>query len=125
MIPIDCECCGLQYMIRDLVGAIPTVCGGCYLHRGPLQQVARAESHAEMLRERLTACRASEERARQGKAAANDRMTAALDSRGRLADRLVEAAESGGIHNCPAQQLGRDPEVVEFARKHRGRRGSS
>ncbi len=125
MIRFDCECCRLPQMIRDRDGAIPTVCGDCYLHRGPLQRLARAESHETMLRERLTACRDSQDLAQQGAVSANNRMTGALNSRNWLADRLVEAAESGGRHDCPAQQLGRNPEVVEFALKYRERRSSS
>ena len=78
-----------------------------------------------MLRKRLTACRASEERARTGMARAREGTAAALASRGALADRLVEAAEADRKHNCPAQQLGRDPEVAEFARRHRLHQDSS
>ena len=46
-------------------------------------------------------------------------MIHAFESRGDLADRLVEAAESDRKHNCAAQRLGRDAKVVEYARKHR------
>lgn len=108
---------------RSRAGAIPTVCDVCYQHRGrlPEKQIARAESHATMLRERLAACRASETRAREDLATARERVHAALASRGALADRLVEAAESDRKHNCPAQQLAIDPQIAEFARRHRAR----
>lgn len=121
-IRIDCECCQLTQVIRDRDGAIPTVCDICYPHyKGERLEtrVARAESHDAMLRERLTICRASEERAQTGLARARDQMIAAFESRGVLAARLVEAAESDRRHNCTAQRLGRDPRVVEFARRHR------
>ena len=49
-------------------------------------QLARAEFHELMLRERLAACRASEARAQQALARADDRMAAAYESRGLLAD---------------------------------------
>jgi len=84
-------------------------------------QLARAESHVVMLRKHLAACRDSEARSREGEAAYKHRMVEALRSRGALADRLVEAAESDRIHNCLAQQLGRDPRVIEYARRHRAR----
>jgi hypothetical protein len=72
-----------------------------------------------MLRPRLTKCRASEARAQKELATTKDQVRAALDSRGRLAEMLVEAAESDRKHTCTAQSLGRDPEVVEYARRHR------
>jgi hypothetical protein len=121
-IRINCECCLLRRVIRDRDGAIPRICDMCYPHhRGELPEtrVARAESHEVMLRELLTACRASEERAQTGRTRARDRMIAAFESRGILADRLVEAAESDRGHDCTAQRLGRDARVVEYARKHR------
>jgi hypothetical protein len=119
-IRIACECCGLPRHVRDRDGALPTVCGDCQRHRGERLEarVARAESHEAMLRERLTACRASEALAREGLASASDRVA------GALADRLVTAVETDRNHDCPAQQLGRDPQVVEFARRHRERQVS-
>lgn len=118
---IDCECCQLPHLTRDRDGAIPRICDPCHQHRGERLETraVRAESHEVMLRERLTTCRASEESARTGMALARERTAAALASRGVLADRLVEAAETGCSRNCPAQQLGRDPQVVDLARKHR------
>jgi ribosome-binding protein aMBF1 (putative translation factor) len=122
MVEIHCECCGLRQNIPDRDGALPKVCDDCYPHhRGqrPETQLARAESHEAMLRKRLTACRASEERVRTGMVRANNRMVAAYESRGSLADRLVTAAEVGCSRDCPARQLARDPDVAEFARRHR------
>jgi ribosome-binding protein aMBF1 (putative translation factor) len=120
MVKISCECCGLRQSIPDRDGALPTVCDDCQKHRGqrPETQLARALSHEVMLRERLTACRASEASARTGMARANDRMVAAYESRGLLADRLVTAAEAGCSRDCAARQLARDPDVAEFARRH-------
>jgi hypothetical protein len=123
VIRIHCTCCQLTRDLRDRDGPEPTICDTCYQHRGQLpdKRLARAESHEAMLRECLTACRASEARARKSLATARDRVTAALASRGALADRLVTAAEEDRKHNCLAHQLGRDPHIVEFARKHRER----
>jgi len=85
----------------------------------------RAESHEAMLRERLTKCRASEARAPEDLATAREKVATALASHGSLADRLVSAAENDRRHDCPAQQLAREPQIVEFARKHRERQDSS
>jgi uncharacterized Zn finger protein (UPF0148 family) len=122
---IHCECCQLPQVIRDRDGAIPTVCDVCSQHRGQLpdKRLARAESHEAMLRERLTRCRTSEERARGALEGARDRVASALDSRGRLASRLVEAAEANRRHDCPAQKLARDPQVIEWADAYRERHG--
>ncbi len=124
MILITCSCCKLRQRVRDRDGTEPTMCDECHQHQGQLPDklAARAESHEAMLRERLTACRTSETHARQGLEAANERVAAALESRGSLADRLVSAAENSGRHNCPAQQLARDPQIAEFARKYREHR---
>jgi hypothetical protein len=125
VIRINCTCCRLTQQLRDRDGREPTICDLCYQHQGKLPEtrLVRAESHEAMLRERLTACRASEARAQQGIAAARERAASALATRGALADRLVEAADADRRHNCAAQQLGRDPQIIEFARKHRERRG--
>ncbi len=80
----------------------------------------RAESHEAMLRERLKACRASEQQARAEMDSYRCRMAEALRGRGALADRLVEAVEADRTgHKCPAVQLGLDRRVVELARRHR------
>ncbi len=122
MIPVDCQCCHLPQIIKDRDGAIPRVCDVCNQHQGRRAEARadRAESHEAMLRERLTACRASEKRARDDADSYRYRMVEALRSRGALADRLVETAEADRTgHNCPAMQIGKDRTVVEFARKHR------
>jgi hypothetical protein len=121
MIQIDCQCCQLTQRLRDRDGPVPVICDTCYQHSGqlPEKQLARAETHEAMLRKRLTACRASEARARDDLAAAREQVRAALASRGALAERLVEAAESERRHNCAAQQLGRERYVAELARRHR------
>lgn len=125
-IQIVCRCCSLPQSVRDRDGAKPTMCDECHKHQGqlPEKRLTRAESHEVMLRKYLAACRTSEARAREAIEAQRDRAAAALASRGSLADRLVSAAKGSGRHNCPAVQLGRDPQIVEFARKHRERRGS-
>jgi hypothetical protein len=124
-IRIDCTCCQLPQHNPDRDGAIPAICDDCYQHRGRSaeKRLARAESHETMLSVRLAACRESEARAQRDLATAKERVANTLASRGALADRLVEAAETDRRHNCQAQQLGRDPEVVEFARKHHERQG--
>ncbi len=121
-IRINCRCCHLPQAIKDRDGAIPAVCDACYPHhRGERDEMRadRAESHEAMLRERLSKCRASEQRAREDADSYKDRMVEALRSRGALADRLVEAAEDDRTHNCRAGQIARDPQVIEFARRHR------
>lgn len=72
----------------------------------PETRAYRAESYEAMHRERLEKCRASEARAQKSLTSANDRVA------GAPADRLVTAAEMGCSRDCPAQQLGRDPQVV-------------
>lgn len=122
MIRIGCTCCQLPQVIKDRDGAVPKVCDTCYPHhRGERieTRAARAESHEAMLRERLTACRASEERAGEELTAAREQVHAALESRGRLAGMLVDAANEDRKHNCMAQSLGRDSEIIEYARRHR------
>ena len=118
---INCECCRLPQFIRDRDGAVPRICDACNQHQGQLpdKRLARAESHEAMLRERLTACRASEDRARKDLEASRDQVRSALEGRGRLADRLARAAESERPHGCAAQQLGRESGVIEIARRHR------
>jgi hypothetical protein len=101
------------------------MCDECHQHQGQLpdKRLARAESHEAMLRKYLAACRDSEARARNALETASEKVAAALDSRNWLADRLVSAAEGSGRHKCPAVQLGRDSQVVEFADKYRERHG--
>jgi len=75
-----------------------------------------------MLRERLAACRRSEEHTRVqaqiDAAAAKERIAAALASRGRLASRIVAAAEkSPYVHRCPAITIANDSDVREWARR--------
>jgi hypothetical protein len=125
-IRITCRCCKLPQIVRDRDGAKPTMCDECHRHQGQLtdKRLARAESHEAMLRERLTACRGSEARARNALETASEKVAAALDSRNWLADRLVSAAEGNRKHDCPAQQLARDSRVVEFADKYRERHGN-
>jgi hypothetical protein len=67
MITIDCECCELRQRIGDRDGPIPPVCDACYAHRDRLPEklLARAQLHEAMLRQRLEACRRSEDRAQR------------------------------------------------------------
>jgi hypothetical protein len=80
-------------------------------------RTVQAESHVRMLRERLEACRASEAQARAEAAQAREAVRAALDSRSRLAERLVDAADRSGNHRCEAQAIARDPQVVRWAQR--------
>jgi len=123
VIDIRCECCQLAQRLRDRGGPFPTVCDVCYQHRGKLPEarLARAESHEEMLRKHLAACRASEHRARNARDGALEQVADALRSRGALADRLVEAAGACRRHDCPAWLLGHDPKIIEIAAGHRER----
>jgi hypothetical protein len=126
VIRIVCRCCKLPKNVRDYDGLKRTMCDECHQHQGQQldKRLARAESHEAMLHQRLLACRMSESRAQEAIEIERNRAAAALASRNSLADRLVSAAERSGRHNCPAVQLGRDPQVAEFARKYRERRGS-
>lgn len=124
VIDIDCTCCQLRQRIKDRDGPVPKVCDTCLSHQGnlPDKRLARAESHEAMLRERLNACRASEERSRREVETAKERMASALASRGMLAYRLVNAAEYDRSHTCAVRHIADDPEVLEMARKHEERK---
>ena len=121
---IACTCCGLRQRNRDRDGPVPTLCDVCYQHRGKQTEnrLARAETHEQMLRERLDACRTSEARANQRLEKAKEQVAAALGSRGLLASRIVRAAE-GDPTGRAELQIGRDPQVIAFARQHEERRG--
>lgn len=120
VIDIDCTCCQLRQRIKDRDGAVPTVCDACLSHQGnlPEKRLARAESHEDMLRTRLEACRASEARSRGAVETMKERVASALASRGMLATRLVNAAEYEPSHACAVRRIADDPAVVEMARKH-------
>jgi hypothetical protein len=123
-ITIDCECCLLPQRLRDRDGAVPTICDTCAPHHGgklPGRALARAESHEAMLRERLAACRRSEDRAQAAAANDKERVAAALSSRGSLAARIVSASSSERSHRCAAQAIGHEPEVIRFAQEHASR----
>lgn len=117
---INCRCCGLTQRIRDRDGAVPKICDLCHSHQGKLPDkvLARAQSHEQMLRERLEACRASEKQAQAVAKRAKERVASALSSRGALAQRIVNAASTSGTHHCPAQEVGRDPFVIRIADQH-------
>jgi hypothetical protein len=122
---ITCRCCQLRQSVRERDGAEPTMCDECHQHQGQLpdKRLARAESHEAMLRERLIRCRASEAKAQRALETVDERVASALDSRGALADRIVSAARNTGTHSCDAVQIGRDPAVVEYARRYGERHG--
>ena len=103
----------------DVTGITARVCAKCTHHLAgrAAKRLARAESHERMLWERLEACRASESETRSKAAKARAATAAALQSRGRLAARLVDAADRSGNHRCPAQEIARDPDVVRWARR--------
>lgn len=117
VLSIHCTCCDLPQRLRDRDGAIPTICDTCVQHQGtPLdKRLQRAEAHEEMLHARLAACRASEQRATGRAEKYNERLTAALSSRGSLARRLVWATGQAGTHRCDATRIGDDPQVVAWA----------
>jgi hypothetical protein len=118
-----CPCCGLdQPRSLDVTGVTARVCAKCTHHQGEqaAKRLARIESHERMLRERLEACRASESETRSKEAKARAATAAALQSRGWLAARLVNAADKSGNHRCPAQEIARDPDVVRWARREDG-----
>lgn len=123
VLTIDCACCELPQRIRDRDGAAPTICDACQRHQGKLPDklLARAQVHETMLRERLDACRASEKRAQAFAARAREQVAAALSSQGNLAYRIVAAASSAQSHHCDAQAIGRDPQVIQLAERHRDR----
>jgi hypothetical protein len=107
-----CTCCGLeQPRSLDATGITARVCAKCTHHQGEqdTKRLARAESHERMVRERLEACRASESETRAKAAKDRAATVAALQSRGRLAARLVDAVDRSGNHQCPAQGIARDP----------------
>jgi hypothetical protein len=117
---IKCICCDLLQPVRvDQYGIIAGDCARCTWHQGDSEakQLARATCHEAMLRERLEACRASETEARHRLREARERVASALESRGRLAARLVEAT-SRDSHRCEARALANDPNVVRWARRY-------
>ena len=118
-----CPCCGLQQppAVDKSTGVKARVCEKCTHHHGDQDsaRLRRAEAHEHMLRERMDACRASEAKARAAGLQADkradeyyERMKDAFRSRGRLAARIVEAAESPGRS---ISQLAADPDVKKWA----------
>jgi hypothetical protein len=75
-----------------------------------------------MLRERLDACRKSEVLATQRAKRAREATSSALASRGSFASRLHQAAMMAGRHSCEAVEIGREPQVKEWAERHRRER---
>ncbi len=119
-----CVCCRLpQPAHRDHLDVPSPVCKACAFHQGeqPDKRLKCAESHEKMLRERLDACRRSEEdtrvQAAMDRAVAKERVSSALSSRGRLASRIVAAAEKGGYHRCPAIMIANESDVRDWARR--------
>jgi len=118
-----CGCCQLrQPVCLDAAGVTARVCGHCTHHQGQelVKRITRAESHERMLRERLLSCRTSEEHARIEAEEAREAMIAALESRGRLAARLVDAVDQDRNHGCAAQAIARDQTVIRWARRANG-----
>ena len=68
-----------------------------------------------MLRERLTRCRQSEGAARLEAEKARDTVRSALSSRGRLASRIVAAADQKVT--AAFMEIARDTDVVKWARR--------
>jgi hypothetical protein len=120
-----CPCCQLPQprAIDKATGVTAPVCDACAHHQGDQdrKRAQRAESHEKMLRDRMTACRASEAKARSATSVAqasaeraHEAMVAALRSRGRLAKRIIDAADEGPN---AVKALARDPDVVRWARR--------
>jgi hypothetical protein len=120
-----CPCCKLPQpaAIDKATTVTAPVCADCTHHQGDQdrKRLQRAEAHERMLWERMIACRASEAQARSATSAAqasaataHDAMVAALRSRGRLAERIVEAADESP---SAFMALARDPDVVKWARR--------
>jgi hypothetical protein len=125
-VPRTCLCCQLQQpaAIDGPTGVTAPVCGHCTHHQGDqgTNPLRRAKSHEAMLRKWLEGCRASEAAARKqaatAKAAAEvaRQLTAdALASRGRLAARIIAAADSGRQSGVAA--LAHDADVIKWARR--------
>lgn len=108
--------------VKDQDGAEPTMCKDCSGHQGQLEgrPKARAESHERihlaMIKElEYLADSYSEERDEYRR-----RARSALESRGRLADRLLSAAEEpGSDHTCSATKLAYAKDVHTWAMKQR------
>jgi hypothetical protein len=66
-ITIDCVCCGLPQLVRERPGVTQNLCEICAAHQGAEIEIrlARAEQHETWLRERIDACRKSEELVRE------------------------------------------------------------
>jgi hypothetical protein len=122
-----CPCCELtQRTALDPTGVTARVCARCTHHQGDqdAKRLARAETHVELLREKLDACRGSESKAKAAAAEAHEAAEAArqatrsaLRSRGQLAARVAGAAAEAG-HPCPLQDIASDQRVIEWARRH-------
>lgn len=95
---IDCICCLLPQLVAYPAGYPPAMCSTCMKHRGEDEhrQLLRALSHEAMLRERLSACRASEARAKEAERAAKGAAIAAFRSRADLARRILNVANERG-----------------------------
>lgn len=120
---MSCQCCRLRQpkAVDPVTGVSARVCAKCTHHQGEQEakRLKRAESHEEMLRQRLDACRSSEQKALRAVADAQEnaneagaRMVAALQSRGRLAARIVNAADPAEV-----QAIQRDPRVIQWANR--------
>ena len=118
-----CVCCQLQVPARvDQFGLSARACRICEGHQGESleKRLARAEAHERMLREWIATCRASEAKARSELAEAQERVRAALQSRSRLASRIVDAdAATRDSHRCAARSLADDPQVKKWDRRNR------
>jgi hypothetical protein len=124
-IRITCRCCDMAHKVKDRDGDVPTLCDLCTPHQGSAidKRLARAEKHEEMLRQVVGRYQRDLASTRAALDSAKEQVAAALSSRGALASRLVYATEDAGTHRCATVQIGREEQVVGFARKHRERRG--
>jgi hypothetical protein len=120
---MPCPCCKLRQRraVDRVTGVSAQVCEQCGRHQGgqEARRVKRSEDHEAMLRRHLDACRASEAKAQEAAAQARAetrearRLEAeALQSRGRLARRIVRADGPASL-----QEIARDRKVIAWAKR--------
>ncbi|HKE63558.1 MAG TPA: hypothetical protein VKB59_02790 [Micromonosporaceae bacterium] len=113
-----CECCRLpQHAHRDMYGIRSPLCTECEQHRGdaPPARLRRAESHEQLLRERLAHYRDYAERMWLVADEAKQQAAGAVAGRDGLAARVVRDAATERRHTCALHAIAFDPAVREWA----------
>lgn len=76
-----CECCGLNQTFLDRGDGIArrsdSVCSHCEFHRGPLDDLKRAQDHERLVRDQLHACRTWAEQTQREISRKHDQVRAA------------------------------------------------